>query len=217
MYAENDAKEIQKILEHQKGKIYNEVKVDSLIGKEFLRKNLYSTIEAIADEANVEDTILVYISTHGEVVNGKFRLLPYNNKKGANLINFDELFQKVQSIKALNQIFMVDACQSGKANDMVSAIYDAKASVLAKSAGVHLLLATTKGTSAFESENPNIKNGLFTDRVLSALKSQETDKNGDGVISIIELSNRLKEPQEGSEYQHPIIRNVGGDVGLVGL
>ena len=49
-----------------------------------------------------------------------------------------------QSIKALNQIFVIDACESGKANDIVSSVYASRASVLAKRLGVHVLLATTK-------------------------------------------------------------------------
>ena len=78
-----------------------------------------------------------------------------------------------------------------------------------------MLLSTTKGTYAFESSDPKIKNGVFTHRLLQAMQDKSSDSNKDGIISIVELSNKLKEPQNNPDYQQPIIRNVGGDVGLV--
>ena len=75
-----------------------------------------------------------------------------------------------------------------------------------------MLLATTKGTSAFEHPDPTIKNGVFTHRIIEALKSKETDKNSDSFVSVLELSKKLREPQGNSEYQYPVIRNVGRDV-----
>jgi len=91
-------------------------------------------------------------------------------------------------------------------------VYDSRASVLARSAGVHLLLATTKGTSAFESQDPKVKNSVFTHQILQALKDNTTDTNKDKTISIIELSNKLKEQTQQTDKQYPVIRNVGGDV-----
>lgn len=139
-------------------------------------------------------------------------LVPQNNKSVKNLISFEDLFKNMQSIKTLKQIFILDTCESGSANDIVSSIYDSKASVLAKSSGVHMLLATTKGTFAFEHPNPNIKHGVFTNNILTALKDKNTDKNKDRTISVIELSKILQEPKYIVDRQYPIIRNVGNDI-----
>ena len=180
--------------------------------------NISNATEAIANKAKLEDTIIFYISTHGRVVKSDLYFLPHNNKYFKDYIDFQETFKAIQSIKALNQIFIVDACESGKANDIVSAVYDSRASVLAKSAGVHMLLATTKGAYAFE-PNPEAKGAkkveTFTQRVLKAMNNRGSDTNGDGFVSIVELSKNLKANQESVEYQYPVIRNVGGDVRLV--
>ena len=61
---------------------------------------------------------------------------------------------------------------------------------------------------------PKIKNGVFTHRIIQALKDKATDKNSDSFISVLELSTKLREPQNNSEYQYPVIRNVGRDVRL---
>jgi len=77
-----------------------------------------------------------------------------------------------------------------------------------------MLLATTKGTSAFESNDPNIKNGVFTHRVLTALRNRATDINSDNFITVKEVSKELRKPQSNADFQYPVIRNVGSDVRL---
>ena len=211
-YSVNDANAIKELAEKNMDKVFDSVDVKYLTNEEVTKDNIYKAIEDIAKKAKLEDTILFYISTHGKAFRGRLFLVPHNNKNVANLINFKELFNKIQSIKSLNQIFIIDACESGEANDIVSSVYDSRASVLAKSSGVHLLLATTRGTYAFESQNPNIKHSMFTYKILQALKSKKTDLNRDNYISILELSKVLKESQESNSYQYPIIRNVGRDV-----
>jgi hypothetical protein len=75
-----------------------------------------------------------------------------------------------------------------------------------------MLLATTKGTYAFEHADKNIKHGVFTYKILEALKEKTTDLNRDNVISVIELSKKLKKAGSNTDYQYPVIRNVGNDI-----
>ncbi len=211
-YSVNDARAIKALAEKNINKVFDSVEVKYLANTEVTKSHIYQAIKEISKKAKLEDTILFFISTHGKAYKGRLFLVPHNNKNIANLINFKELFGAVQSINALNQIFVIDACESGEANDIVSSVYDSRASVLAKSSGVHLLLATTRGTSAFESQDPNIKHSLFTYRILKTLKDKHTDLNKDHFISILELSKRLKQTTKNNTYQYPVIRNVGRDV-----
>lgn len=207
-YSENDAIAIKNAI---KKKIKEKVEVKLFTGEDLTKDNIYKAIEEIKSKAKLEDKIVFYISTHGTSANGDLYLVPHNNKKFRNWIKFEELFHKIQSIKTLEQIFIIDACESGKAKDIVASIYDSKASVLAKQSGVHILLATTKGTFAFEHPNPKIKHSVFTNNILNALKERNTDKNKDNKISVIELSEVLKSPKYFTEQQYPVIRNVGKD------
>ncbi len=213
-YSQNDAKAIKEAAENKMGTVFDKVEVKYLLGKDVTKENILKAAQDISKKAKLTDTVLFYISTHGRAYQGKLYLVPYNNKSVSNWIDFEQTFKAVQSIKALNQIFIIDACESGKANDIVSSVYDSRASVLAKSSGVHVLLATTKGTFAFEHPDKNIKNGVFTHRILQAMKDKTTDKDKDSFISILELSQKLKEPANNTDYQHPVIRNVGSDVKL---
>lgn len=211
-YSQNDAEAIKKAIENKMGTVFENVEISYLVGEEVTKENILKAAQDISKKAKLDDTILFYISTHGRAARGKLYLVPYNNKLVKNWIDFEQTFKAVQSVKALKQIFVIDACESGKANDIVSSVYDSRASVLAKSSGVHMLLATTKGTSAFEHPDPNVKNGVFTYHILEAINDSKTDSNSDKFISIIELSNKLKEPANNADYQYPIIRNVGNDV-----
>ena len=207
-YSENDAKTMAKEI---KRATRLKTEVTLLRGKNVTKEKIYKAIAKIEKKAHLEDKIVFYISTHGKASRGQLYLVPHNNKKLKNWIKFEELFAKIQAIPALEQIFIIDACESGSASDIMASVYDAKASVLAKQSGVHLLMATTKGTFAFESADKNIHHGVFTNNILKALSSKSTDKNRDRTISIIELSKALQEPQYSVKQQFPVIRNVGED------
>lgn len=207
-YSENDAKAIKNML---KLKIREKVVSTLLLGKDFTKENLDKAIKKIKSKARLEDKIVFYVSTHGKASRGNLYIVPQNNKFVRDFIKFEDMFKQIQSISALDQVFIIDACESGKAKDIVSSIYDSKASVLAKQSGVHVLLATTKGTFAFEHPNPKIKHGVFTNNILTALKTRKTDKNKDRKISVIELSKVLRSEEYVTKHQYPVIRNVGQD------
>ena len=211
-YSQNDAKAIRELVKKQMNTVFEEVEVIDLSGENLTKNNIFKAIQKIASKAKLTDTILFYISTHGRAARGKLYLVPQNNKLVKSWIDFEQTFKAVQSIKALNQVFIIDACESGKANDIVSSVYDSRASVLAKSSGVHMLLATTKGSYAFEHPDKDIQHGVFTYKILQLLKDRVTDMNGDNMISIFELSKKLKEKEYNEVYQYPVIRNVGSDI-----
>ncbi len=61
-------------------------------------------------------------------------------------------------------------------------------------------LATTRGTFAFEHEDPTVHNGVSTYKILQTLRKKTTDINRDKTISILELSKKLKEPGNDTDY-----------------
>ncbi len=210
-YSVNDANQISQIISETKGKIFEDIEIIKLTDNHVTKDNLNKAFYDINQKASLEDTILFYISTHGKSVNGKFYLFPSNNLESDNLIEFNEIFTESSKLKSLNQVFIIDACQSGSANDIASSVYDSRASVLARSSGIHLLSASTSGTKAFE--NDKYKHSNFTYEIISALKNKEVDINKDNFISIIELSNTLKR-QNTVEKQFPVIQNIGNDINI---
>lgn len=211
-YAVNDAKSVSEEIRKSKNKIYDDVEVVYLIDKNATRENIKDAFEMIQQKASVTDTVVFFMSSHGLSANGTFYLFPSNNISAKDFIDFSELFKMSSETKALSQIFIVDACQSGGALDIAASVYDSRASVLARSAGIHLLSASTSGTNAFE--NDEAKHGAFTHQILSVLQDTGNDLNKDGMISVIEISDYLKKKQQNQLFknQFPVIRNVGNDI-----
>lgn len=214
-YSINDASDVKKALEYYGSSLFDEVKIYSLLAKDARLDKINEAIKSIQEKAKLEDTVVLYMSTHGRSTkNGALYLVPQNNKSFKQWINFESMFKSIQKAKALNQIFVIDACESGQASDIISSIYDSKVSSMAKKAGVHVLMATTKGTFAFEHPDKSIKNGVFTYSILDTLKQNSTDLNKNGKVSIKELSKALKDLDSNLQYQYPVIRNIGNDVDL---
>jgi len=211
-YSLNDAEAMKELVFNSKGKVFDKVEITHLQNTQVTKENIFKAFSEIQEKATLEDTVLFYISTHGVSANGKFYLIPANNKKMSSLIEFRKIFEKSTDIRSLKQIFIIDTCQSGNANDVASAIYDSRASVLARSSGIHLLSASTSGTNAFE--NDKVRHSNFTYQIMQALQNVKTDKNKDGYASIIEISNSVKKQNSQNVKQFPVIQNIGRDVKL---
>lgn len=211
-YAVGDAKAIADEMFKAKKTIYDDVEVIYITDKKVTKESIYDAFKNVQKKASVNDTVVFYISTHGVSANGTFYLFPSNNADAGQFIDFSDLFKMSSSMKALSQVFIVDACQSGGAVDIASSVYDSRASVMARSAGIHLLSASTSGTSAFENEKAG--HGVFTNEILASLKNPFNDTNKDGFVSIIEVSNNLikRQQEEENNAQMPVIRNVGNDI-----
>lgn len=209
-YAVNDSRYINKLMEYTKRKVFNEVEIVHLEDEEVTKDNILKSLDAIKEKASLQDTIVFFMSTHGVSANGKFYLIPSNNTHMNDLIEFGEIFKNSSNIKSLNQIFIIDTCQSGNANDIASAVYDSRASVLARSTGIHLLSASTSGTNAFE--NDEYKHSNFTYQIMQTANNKNTDVNKDGFISIVEVSNAIKKLDVNNTKQFPVIQNIGRDI-----
>jgi len=215
-YSLNDAKAIHNIVKFKMKKVFSgQPNITYLTNEDVTLSNIIKSIKKI--KANLNDTILFYISTHGFLgkKDGIFYLIPSDSADDKNWISFNNIFENIQNIKALNQIFIVDACESGGANSYVSAMYDSRALVLARSSGVHMLMATTKDANAYESKNKKVKYGVFTSEILKTLKNKNIDKNKDGKISIKEVSQQLNNLQENKDRPLPVIYNIGNDINLI--
>ncbi len=216
-FAVNDARAIEERLKKSTDGIYEHVEIILLKNAEVTKEKITEAFNKVQREAGLNDTFLFYISTHGISANGKFYLFPSNNTYVKNFIDFETLFDRSTTLRPLQQLFVIDACQSGGAVAMASAVYDSRASILARRSGIHLLSASTSGTSAFE--DLKHQHGVFTYKILSGLKMPSNDLNADGYVSIRELSTSIKDEYKlhRSTSQYPVIRNVGRDLLLYNL
>ncbi|MBA3025263.1 MAG: hypothetical protein FP820_02510 [Sulfurimonas sp.] len=72
-------------------------------------------------------------------------------------------------------------------------------------------MVTTKGTFALKSADPKVQHSIFTNNILKALDNKSTDIANNGWVSVVELSQKLQEPENSAQHQFPIIKNVEQD------
>ncbi len=119
-----------------------------------------------------------------------------------------------KKIKSLSQLFIFDTCHAGGVDTIISGLYDARMSVLAKKMGLHIYASANDKQAAMDGYKGN---GLFTYTLLDGLNNNRAaDKNKDGKVSVVGLGEYSKKmttsisKQIGHE-QTPLIINFGKD------
>lgn len=201
-----------------------------LLDRAATRSEILARLDEVAKQARPEDTFVWFVSSHGTAdVNGIFGIVPHDIR----LITSNDILEKSKAIKAMNQLFILDTCQSGALDAKVSGLYDARMVTLAKNMGLHLYAAAQATESASDSDGNG--NGLFTGQLLAGLASTEADIDKNQIISIVELGDFAKRKTIGLigdrdslgrgntdstgkfiyRSQTPLIWNFGRDAGLV--
>ena len=131
-----------------------------------------------------------------------------------SLISSNEIVEMSKKIKSLSQLFIFDTCHAGGVDNIVSGLYDARMSVLAKKMGLHIYASAGSIQTALDGYQGN---GLYTHTLLAGLNNGKVvDKDKSGAVTIkslglyskemtTEISSKLGHPQT------PVIINFGKD------
>jgi uncharacterized caspase-like protein len=107
-------------------------------------------------------------------------------------VRMEEVSLKWQSIKALKQVVVMDACHTGAATEQLGgrgAAEEKALAQLARSAGVHVLAAA--GSEQVASEFQQLGHGVFTYVLLDGLKGKADGAPPDGKVTIYEIKSYL--------------------------
>ena len=154
---------------------------------------------------------------HGLLLQNQYYMLThdYNGTvNGNNMISSNEIVEMSKKIKSLSQLFIFDTCHAGGMDTIVSGLYDARMSVLAKKMGLHIYASASNKQSAMDGYKGN---GLFTYTLLDGLNNnKQADKNNDGKVTVVGLGEYSKKmttniSKEIGHSQTPLIINFGKD------
>jgi uncharacterized caspase-like protein len=131
-----------------------------------------------------------------------------------SMISSNEIVEMSKQIKSLSQLLIFDTCHAGGVDTIVSGLYDARMSVLAKKMGLHIYASASDKQSALDGYKGN---GLFSYTLLDGLNNnRQADKSKDGKVTVVGLGEYAKKTttniskQIGHE-QTPLIINFGKD------
>lgn len=228
-YARADAQAFVKRFVESSRDLYAEMVVEEIYDSEATRDNISSVFRSWAKKVNINDVFIFYYAGHGTLTEGQFYFVPHESTRlsdekslDATAISSVMMQSQFESIKALKQIIIMDACQSGGSVEMLAqrgAPEEKAIAQLSRSAGIHVMASA--GSDQFATEFESLGHGVFTYNLLEALAGKADGAPEDEKITIYELKSYLDDrvPSTSQELkgdpQYPYTFSRGQDFPLV--
>ncbi|MGD1154056.1 MAG: caspase family protein [Syntrophales bacterium] len=218
-YAVKDAKDLEEKIKMQSATLYKPENIHYLLvtDREANKTNIVNKINELSNTIKPQDSFILFVAGHGVLLQNQYYMLTYDfngQVSDTNMISSNEIVEMSKKIKSLSQLLIFDTCHAGGVDTIISGLYDARMSVLAKKMGLHIYASANDKQSAMDGYKGN---GLFTYTLLDGLNNnKEADKNKDGKVSIIGLGEYSKKmttniSKEIGHSQTPLIINFGKD------
>jgi WD40 repeat protein len=197
-YAKPDAKSFTDVMS-ERGTLFKNVELHTLYDQEASRANILKKLEELSDKIQPEDVFIFYYAGHGSMVDNQFFFIPTEslrlydlNSLKTDAIDASTLQDKFKNIKALKQLIIMDACQSGGSVELLAmrgASEEKAIAQLSRSAGIHVMASA--GSEQFAAEFAELGHGMFTYLLLKALAGDADGAPKDGKVTIYELKSYL--------------------------
>ncbi len=205
-YAAKDADDFAGIMSRQKGELYREIVVRSLIDEKATKDEILDGLDWITKETTSKDVAMVFLAGHGmNDPNGIYYFLPVNtdlDRLKRTGLAFSDIKNTVISL-AGKTILFVDTCHSGNIMGSRRAVADINALVneLASAENGAVVFSSSSGRQ-FSVEDASWGNGAFTKALVEGIGGK-ADFMGKGRITInmldLYLSERVKELTKGKQ------------------
>lgn len=218
-YAVKDSGDIKEKILKQATTLYKpqNIHYELLTDSNATKPVITGKINELSKTIKPTDSFILFVAGHGVLLQNQYYMLTseYDGKvNDNNLISSNEIVEISKKIKSLSQLFIFDTCHAGGVDYIVSGLYDARMSVLAKKMGLHIYASANSKEAAMDGYQGN---GLFTSTLLDGLNNnRNADKNKDNKISLVELGEYSKTStteisKKIGHQQTPLIINFGKD------
>ncbi|MEP1033399.1 caspase family protein [Ekhidna sp.] len=198
-YAKTDANSFAAQMKKQGGEIYSNIILHEIFDREATKENILKKVTELQSQISVNDVFVFYYAGHGSMIDGKFYLVSSNasrlydsDKMNEYGIEASQLQQAMLEIKALKQLIVMDACQSGGSVEILAqrgAPEEKAIAQLSRSSGIHVMAAA--GSEQYATEFESLGHGLFTYALLKGLSGAADGAPKDGKVTIYELKGYL--------------------------
>jgi uncharacterized caspase-like protein len=218
-YAVKDAKNLEEKIKTQSATLYKpqNIHYELLTDKEATKTSILGKINELSQVIKPQDSFILFVAGHGVLLQNQYYMLTHDfngDVSETNMISSNEIVEMSKNIKSLSQLFIFDTCHAGGVDTIISGLYDARMSVLAKKMGLHIYASASDKQTAMDGYKGN---GLFTYTLLDGLNNnKEADKNKDGKVTVVGLGEYSKKmttnlSKEVGHEQTPLIINFGKD------
>ena len=194
-YAVKDSTDIKEKLLKQAETLYKPRNIHNIIlkDKDATKQKITNKITELSKMIKPNDSFILFVAGHGILLQNQYYMLTSEydgNVNDGTMISSNEIVEISKKIKSLSQLFIFDTCHAGGVDYIVSGLYDARMSVLAKKMGLHIYASANSKEQAMDGYQGN---GLFTYTLLDGLNNNKNaDKNKDNKISLTELGEYSK-------------------------
>lgn len=198
-YAKPDAESFLAVMEKKGATLFKNVELHTLYDKDASRENILKKMDELALKVQPEDVFIFYYAGHGSMVDNQFFFIPTESSRLYDIsalkteaIEASLLQEKLKNIKALKQLIIMDACQSGGSVELLAtrgASEEKAIAQLSRSAGIHVMASA--GSEQFAAEFAELGHGLFTYLLIKALQGDADGAPKDGKVTIYELKSYL--------------------------
>ncbi|HEY9045555.1 MAG TPA: caspase family protein [Ohtaekwangia sp.] len=198
-YAKPDAESFSKIVDEKSANLFKNIELHTLYDNDATRQQILKTMDELSSKISQEDVFIFYYAGHGSMVDDKFYFIPTDNLRlydqsslHKDAIEASVLQEKLKQIKALKQLIVMDACQSGGSVELLAtrgAGEEKAIAQLSRSAGIHVMASA--GSEQFATEFAELGHGLFTYVLIKALQGAADGAPKDGKVTIYELKSYI--------------------------
>ncbi|MDD2500823.1 MAG: caspase family protein [Geobacter sp.] len=219
-YAAKDARDFISRLPEKARTLYKpqHIHLLTLSNEQAGKRNILQAINDLAGKVKHGDGFIFFNASHGVMLQNQYYIVTadYNGNLDSadSLISSNEIVEISKKIKSLSQLFIFDTCHAGGVDNIVSGLYDARMSVLAKKMGLHIYASAGSVQTAMDGYKGN---GLYTYALLQGIENGgEVDRGRDGSVTVKDLGlySQEKTTDISSKLGHPqtpLIINFGRD------
>lgn len=196
-YAKPDAASFSKVMDQKGVNLFKSIELYTLYDEQATREQILAKLDELAAKISPEDVFIFYYAGHGSMVDNQFYFIPTETLRlydasslHREAIEAATLQEKFSRIKALKQLIIMDACQSGGSVELLAnrgASEEKAIAQLSRSAGIHVMASA--GSEQFAAEFTELGHGLFTYVLIRALQGEADGAPKDGKVTIYELKS----------------------------
>ena len=213
-YPAADARGFADALQKQKGGLYSDVEVRTLVDKDATRANVLDALERLDAQVTSRDIGMVLIAGHGLTdEKGRYWFLPADaapKRLGATAVSQEDIRREMSAIAGKAVLFL-DTCHANRAVaarglgpggvDVASLVND-----FSKTENGLITFAASQGAELSQ-ESPAWGHGAFSLALIEGIGEGKADLLHKGTITVSALdayiANRVKDLTEG--HQHPVM------------
>lgn len=198
-YAKPDAQSVAQLISEKAQTLFKTIELHTLYDYEASRSKILEQLDELSAKVHPEDVFIFYYAGHGSMVDGHFYFIPAESARLYDIKSLEKeaieatvLQEKFRKIKALKQLIVMDACQSGSSVELLAtrgAGEEKAIAQLSRSAGIHILASA--GSEQLAAEFAELKHGLFTYVLIKALEGEADGVPKDGKVTIFELKSYI--------------------------